>query len=97
MLLYFVYKSKVLNRYIVDLRKIMKSSTFFADKSLLTSQLTLLTENSLANCHFSKKDILQIIRNPDSNKAHGHDMISKRMLKVCGDLIRQSLEIIFKT
>ena len=43
------------------------------NESLLPSQLPLLTENSkpMANCHFSKKDILQIIRNLDSNKAHG--------------------------
>ena len=59
--------------------------------------MTLLTENSLASCHFSKKDIVQIIRNIDSNKAHGHDMISIRMLELCGDLICKPLELIFKT
>ena len=58
-------------------------------KSVLPSQLSLLTENLLANCHFYKNDILQIIRNPGS-KAHGYDMISIHMLK-------QSLEIILKT
>ena len=76
----------------------MKSSTlFFAGKSVLPSKLTLLTENSLANCHFSQKDILQVMRTPDSNKAHGHDIISICMLKFCGDSTCQSLEIIFKT
>ena len=64
---------------------------------MLPSQLTLLTENSLFKCHFSKKDILQIIRNLDSNKAHGHDMISIHMLKLCGDSICKPLELIFKT
>ena len=51
---------------------------FFANKSVLPSQLTSLTEKSLANCNFSKKDILQIIGKilEYSNKAHGHDMIS---------------------
>ena len=67
------------------------------DKSLLASQLTLLTENSLANCHFSKKGILQIIGDPDLNKARGLDMISIHKLKVCVDSIFQSLKIIFKT
>ena len=66
-------------------------------RSVLPSQLTLLTENSLANCLFSKKDILQIIRNLDSNKAHGHHMISIRMLKLCGGSICKPLELIFKT
>ena len=36
-------------------------------------------------CHFSEKNILQVIRNPDLNKVHGHDIISIRMLKVCGE------------
>ena len=44
---------------------------FFADKSVLPTKLSLLTEISRANCDFSKKDILQIIRKPDSNKTHG--------------------------
>ena len=57
---------------------------------------TLLTENSLANCHFSEEDILQTIRTLASNKTHGHDMISIWMLKLCGNLICKLLEIIFK-
>ena len=69
---------------------------FFAEKSVLLSRLTLLTENSLANCNFSVKHIFQIIRNSDLNKAHGHDMISIRILKSFGDSIC-CLELIFKT
>ena len=37
------------------------------------------------------------MRNPDSNKAHGHDMISIYMSKLCGNSICQFLEIISKT
>ena len=55
----------------------------FVEKSVSLSQLTLLTENSVANCHFSKKYILEIIRN--SNKARGNDMIITHMLKLCDD------------
>ena len=58
-------------------------NSFYPQKSVIPPQLTLLTENVLANCRFSKKDILQIFRNPDS-KAHDHDLISIRMLKLCG-------------
>ena len=65
-------RAKFLTSALLTFKKLVKSSTlFFADKSVLPSKLTLLTENSLANCHFSKKDIFQIIRNSDSNKAHG--------------------------
>ena len=93
------------NKYIVNFKE--KSEIFntllpgqcslIPNKSVIPSELTLLTENSLANCHFPKKDILQIIRNLDSNKAHGHDMISIRTLKLCSDSICKPLEIIFKT
>ena len=69
----FSLQDKVFNKYIADLKKVVKSSTHFlrTDGSVLQSQLTLLTEIWLANCHFSRKDILQTIRNPDSNKAVG--------------------------
>ena len=39
---------------------------------------------------FSRNDI-------DPNKAHGHDMISIRMLKICGEYISKPLKIIFKS
>ena len=94
-----------MNKYIVGFkRKSETLNTFFAEqcslrpnKSVLPSQLTLLTKNSLSKCNFSKKDILQINRNLDFNKAHGHDMISIRMLILCGDSIRKALELILKT
>ena len=69
-------KSEILNIFFAE------QCSLIPNKSVLPSQLTLLTENSLANCHFSKMDILQIIRNSGSNKAHGHYMISIRMLKL---------------
>ena len=40
--------------------------------------------------------LLKLLRNIDSNKAHGHGNISIRMLKICGDIIRKPLELIFK-
>ena len=79
-------------------------NTFFTEKcslipkiNVLPSKLILLTDNSLANCHFSKKDILRIIRKLRSNKAHGHDMISIHLLKRYGDSVLKRLEIIFLT
>ena len=46
--------------------------------------------------HFPKEDIYKIIKNLDPNKAHGHDMISIRMIKLCGISICKPLEIIFQ-
>ena len=44
---------------------------------------------------FSAYDILKIIRNLNPNKAHGHDMINIRMLKICDESICKPLGIIF--
>ena len=65
--------------------------------SILSSELKLLTKHTLTFCDFSETDILPIINSQDSNKAHGHDMISIRMLKLCGEAICRPLNIIFKT
>ena len=45
---------------------------------------------------FVNTNLLKIIQNLDSNKAHGHDKISIWMLKLCGDSLYRSLELIFK-
>ena len=93
------------NKYIVAFKEKSEIfNTFYAEqcsiipnRSVLPSQLTLLSESSLTNCHFSKRGILQVIKNLDSNKAHGHDIISIRMLKLCGDSICKLLELLFET
>ena len=64
--------------------------------TLLPSELKLPTEHTLTSCGFSETDILQIVNSQDSNKAHGHDMISIHMLKLCGEEICRPLNIIFK-
>ena len=54
------------------------------------------TNNCLSTISFTKDDIAKIIKNLDPNKAHGHDMISIRMLKTCGESVLKPLEPIFK-
>ena len=93
------------DKYIVDFQEKSEIfNSFFADqcspipnRSILPSELSLWTDSTLSTCHFAKEDILQIINNLDPNKAHGHDEISIRMLKICGDSICRPLNIIFKT
>ena len=55
-----------------------------------------MTDNRLSSVNFSQDDIAKIIQNLDPNKAHGHDNISIRMLKICGSSIYKPLEMIFK-
>ena len=54
-------------------------------------------DNSLYSVRFSTKDILQIINNLDSDKVHGQDEISTRMLKICGSTVCRLLQIIYKS
>ena len=55
-----------------------------------------LTNNRLSSITFSQEDIAKTIQNLDPGKAHGHDNISIRMLKICGSAIYKPLAIIFK-
>ena len=40
--------------------------------------------------------LTEIVQNLDSSKAHGHNNIGIRMLKICGSSIYKPLAIIFK-
>ena len=66
------------------------------NSSKFPSHLHYLTDNRLSSASFSQDDIAKIIQNLDPNKAHGHDNISIRMLKICGSSIYKPLEMIFK-
>ena len=57
---------------------------------------TTLPTNAYLQLHFEPKILEKIIQNLNSNKIHGHDNISIRMLKICGGIIRVPLEMIFK-
>ena len=55
------------------------------------------TNNLLSTTSFTNDDIAKTIKNLNPNKAHGFDMISIRMIKICGESILKSLELIFKS
>ena len=59
-------------------------------------ELTSLTKNTLSYCDFSKTEILKILNNQVSNKAHAHDMITIRMLKQFGEPVCRPLNVILK-
>ena len=54
------------------------------------------TDKSLSDIMFTKKDIEKVIQNLDSNNCHGHDMMSIRMLTICGKSIIKPILIIYK-
>ena len=76
-------------------RKGRECSLIRNDSELPTS-FTFYTNNRLSTVSFSHEDVGKIIQNLNQNKAHGHDNISIRMLKICGSTIYRPLEIIFK-
>ena len=92
------------DKFVCDIKKKCGLfNSYFADQCTplvndikLPSALTVNTESPLESFHFSADSIGDIIKKLDPNKAHGHEMISIRMLKLCGYSIWKPLEIIFK-
>ena len=66
------------------------------NNSVLPANLPQLTSKCLDSVHFSSNDMAKIISRLDPNKAHGHDILSIRMIKLCGNSICKPLSILFK-
>ena len=69
--------------------------TLMNSSSVLPNNLAKLTNKSLDRVNFSTGDTSKIINNLDPNKAHGHDMLSIRMIKLYGNSICKPLSITF--
>ena len=63
--------------------------------SELPSNICKKTDKSISTVTFTSDDIATLIQKLDSNKAHGHDILSIRMLKLCSKSVCKSLDIIF--
>ena len=91
------------NKYVTDFKnKAELFNLFFAEQcsiidnsSELPSNLLKKTDKSISSVTFTCDDIATLIKNSDPNKAHGHDMISIRMLTLCGKTICKPLELFF--
>ena len=91
------------NEFVIDFKtKAELFNSFFADQcslisnsSELPSKLEYLTQSRLSSVTFSEDDIEKLIQKLDPNKAHGHDQISIRMLKLSSNSICKPLKIIF--
>ena len=93
------------NKYVTDFKeKAEIFNSFFAeqcslmnDSSKLPSTVLKRTGKFISSISFSSNNIARIIRDLDPSKAHGHDMISIRIVKISGESILKRLEIIFKS
>ena len=92
------------NKFITDFKeKAELLNSFFSKQcsiidngSKLPSNLVYHTDEKLSDIVFNSEDIGKLISGLDPNKAHGHDMISICMLKICGESIHKPLESIFR-
>ena len=87
----FKEKSNVFNNFFADECSIARNDREFP----ATLTYTKKTRGSLSTINVSTDDILKIIRNLDSTKTHGHDMISIRLIKICDTSICRPLNSIF--
>ena len=67
------------------------------NNSKIPSVVTKKTCQSLSPVAFSTYDVLKIIRNLNPKIAHGHNMISIRILKICDESICKPLGITFRS
>ena len=92
------------SKFLTDIKtKANIFNKFFADQctplkngSVLPISKMLLTQSRLCTLNFNEEEIIKIIRNLNVHKAHGHDNISIRMIKICDKSILKSLIILFK-
>ena len=72
-----------------------KQCTVVPNSSKLLGVFIRETHKYLSTVTFYENEIQKAIRNLDPNKAHGHDMLSIRMLKTCDDSLCGQLGLIF--
>ena len=73
-----------------------KQCTPLANRSKLPENQVYLTNSRINSVPFSDDLVINIIRNSNVNKAHGHDNISIRMIKMCDGSLLRPLSIIFR-
>ena len=82
-------KASIFNKYFAE-----QCTPFLTDSIL--PPLVYHTTNRLSSFEISLEDIKSIIKVLKANKAHGPDMISVQIIKLCGDDLSTPLKIIFQ-
>ena len=86
----FLDKTNLFNNFFA------KQCTPLSNDSTVPGDINFETRERLLSLEFCVDDIVKIIRSFDQNKAHSHDEISIRMIKLCGSSISKSLHLIFR-
>ena len=83
-------KANIFNKFLAD------QFTPLKNNSILPTNQIFLTQARLEFLEFNEGEILKIIRALNINKAHGHDDISIRMIKICDKSLLKPLTVLFK-
>ena len=92
------------DKFVTDIQtKANIFNKFFADQctplkngSVLPKNQIFLTQSRICTLDFNEEELMKIIRNLKVHKAHGHDDISIRMIKICDKSILKSLILLFE-
>ena len=84
-------KANIFNKIFAD------QCTPLKNNSSLPANQIFLTQSRLTSLDFDEDELLKIIRALNINKAHGHDGISIRMIKICDKSLIKPLTFLFKT
>ena len=66
------------------------------NNSKIPSECPRKSNESLFFITFEINDIEKILKNLDPNKSHGHDMLSIRMWKLCGESFEPYFQVLFR-
>ena len=83
-------KANILNEYFAE------QCTLLKNNSVLPINHTFLTQSRLTSLDFNEEEILKIIRALNIHKAHGHDDIFIRMIKICDKSFLKPLLLLFQ-
>ena len=83
-------KTKIFNNFFADQCQPLNNAS-----DPPTNQISL-THSRLGSLDFNEGELLQIIRALNINKAHGHDDISIRMIKICDRSLLKTLIVLFR-
>ena len=92
------------NKFVTDFQeKANVFNSFFAKQcspilssSVLPAKISYMTKDRIKTICFGKSDVVKLIKALDISKAHGHDGISVKMIKICADSIAHPLTLIFQ-
>ena len=92
------------NMFVTDIQtKVNIFNKFFTEQctplknsSILPVNQIILTQSRLNSIYFNEEEVLKIIRALNIHKAHSHDDISIRMIKICDKSLLKPLILLFR-